>query len=658
MDPSSKDARLDEALAQSGLDDAMANEDATRILSSVKKPLPNDGATLIVPAAQAAAKAMAEQATMFPVTQAKPFVPTASNPNEAEAPLDSSLLAIGTRVAEFEISRLIGQGGFGVVYQAWDHALERIVAIKEYMPTSLANRQSDGSVVPLSERHKETFDIGMRSFINEARLLAQFDHPSLLKVYRFWQERGTTYMVMPCYQGDTLKQALANHKDKGHVDQAWLLNIIDGVTQALAVMHRANCYHRDIAPDNIMLLESTGLPVVLDFGAARRVITDMTQAITVILKPGYAPIEQYSETPDMAQGAWTDVYALSAVMYVAITGRAPPPSVARIINDRCAPLAGNAALLEHYSPHVLAAIDAGLGVRPETRPQSMADLRVALGLPLLEDMATQAQPTKAMSTKAGGSARAERAKPSPAAGQGAQAKKKPVALIAACVSGALVLTAAGVWWSQSTPSNASAGKTAGLVSPVAVAASAVVQAAPVAAPLTAPSQVLSPSQSLNEILRGVQPGFDVVAKPSKAEVRIGKDKLEFQVQSTKPGFVYVYLLSSGGEMYLLFPNAIDKRNRIEAGATLSLPKASWAMDAGGPAGTDEFVVLVSERERDLKLSGIQYEGVFGQFSTKILAALEAARGSGPSPLLGAPICEGASPCADHFGATSFKITEK
>jgi hypothetical protein len=159
-------------------------------------------------------------------------------------------------------------------------------------------------------------------------------------------------------------------------------------------------------------------------------------------------------------------------------------------------------------------------------------------------------------------------------------------------------------------------------------------------------------------LRGVQPGFDVVAKPSKAEVRIGKDKLEFQVQSTKPGFVYVYLLSSGGEMYLLFPNAIDKRNRIEAGATLSLPKASWAMDAGGPAGTDEFVVLVSERERDLKLSGIQYEGVFGQFSTKILAALEAARGSGPSPLLGTPICEGASPCADHFGAMGFKITEK
>ena len=106
--------------------------------------------------------------------------------------VDTSLLRVGTRAAEFEITRLIGQGGFGIVYEAWDHTLERTVAIKEYMPSSLASRQGDGSVAPLSERHQETFDIGMRSFINEARLLARFDHPSLLKVYRFWQERGTT----------------------------------------------------------------------------------------------------------------------------------------------------------------------------------------------------------------------------------------------------------------------------------------------------------------------------------------------------------------------------------------------------------------------------------------------------------------------------------
>ncbi|RYZ08067.1 MAG: serine/threonine protein kinase, partial [Comamonadaceae bacterium] len=291
---------------------------------------------------------------------------------------EAGVLPAGSRLAEFEITGLVGQGGFGAVYEAWDHALERVVAIKEYLPVSLSTRQADGSVVPLSERQRDTFDLGMRSFINEARLLAQFDHPSLLKVYRFWQERGTTYMVMPFYRGETLRQALA--AIPSGVDEAWLLRIMDGVTQALGVMHGASCYHRDIAPDNIILLEGSGRPVVLDFGAARRVITDKTQAITVILKPGYAPIEQYAEMPDMSQGAWTDVYALAAVMHVAVCGRAPPPSVARLLSDSYVPLAGNALLRERYGERLLTAIDAGLGVRPESRPQSMAELREALGL--------------------------------------------------------------------------------------------------------------------------------------------------------------------------------------------------------------------------------------------------------------------------------------
>uniref|UniRef100_UPI0005C29B52 serine/threonine-protein kinase n=1 Tax=Pseudacidovorax intermedius TaxID=433924 RepID=UPI0005C29B52 len=291
---------------------------------------------------------------------------------------DAGTLPPGSVIAEFEITRLIGQGGFGVVYEAWDHTLERVVAIKEYLPTSLATRTGDGTIMPLSERHRETFDLGMRSFINEARLLAQFDHPSLLKVYRFWQERGTTYMVMPFYRGDTLRQALADIP--AGVDEGWLLRVMDGVSQALAVMHAANCFHRDIAPDNILLLEGSGRPVVLDFGAARRVISDKTQAITVILKPGYAPVEQYAEMPDMKQGPWTDVYALAAVMHVAICGRSPPPSVARILSDSYVPLAGNEQLQQRYSPALLAAVDAGLAVRPEGRPQSMAEFRQQLGL--------------------------------------------------------------------------------------------------------------------------------------------------------------------------------------------------------------------------------------------------------------------------------------
>lgn len=643
------------------------SDDATRIISLPKAAAPdasNNATVIVPPKAVPSPESPSVPVTQFPRTRAAPAgasEPIPSEPGQAAA-TDNSLLPIGTRVAEFEISRLIGQGGFGVVYEAWDHTLERVVAIKEYMPSSLANRQADGSVVPLSERHKETFDLGMRSFINEARLLAQFDHPALLKVYRFWQERGTTYMVMPCYKGDTLKEALLAKKDQ--VNEEWLMGIIDGVTQALAVMHRASCYHRDIAPDNILLLENSGLPVVLDFGAARRVITDMTQAITVILKPGYAPIEQYAETPDMSQGAWTDVYALSAVMHVAITGRSPPPSVARMLNDRYVPLAGNPALHPRFSDRLLAVVDAGLAVRPEARPQSMAQFRAALGLPGVDE-ATTAQTTKAMSARPpihSAPSSASTAKPSDQPLSSTQQTKKPPLTLIAAGAASLIVAAAGAWWwsSNATPKPSGVNSTGAQPADQVVATSAGTAKPPPApaAPVAVAAQPFSASHSLANLQQTAKGGFEVSAKPGKSEVRISKDKLEFQIQSNKAGFAYVYLLNTVGELYLLFPNALDKRHRIESGATLTLPKTSWAMNADGPAGTDEFVVLVSEYERDLKTSGIQYEGVFGQFSLKILEALEAARGTGPSPLLGTPICPGGSPCADNYGVSSFKIVEK
>jgi serine/threonine protein kinase len=209
-------------------------------------------------------------------------------------------LPLGTRLRDYEITGLIGEGGFGVVYLAWDHSLQRKVAIKEYMPASMASRVSGSSaIVVKSDRHLDTFKAGLKSFVNEARLLARFDHPSLVKVYRFWEENGTAYMVMPFYEGPTLKTALA---ELGHVPsegelRAWLNPLLD----ALTVMHAAQCFHRDIAPDNILLTERG--PLLLDFGAARRVIGDMTHALTVVLKPGYAPIEQYGDVASMTQGA-------------------------------------------------------------------------------------------------------------------------------------------------------------------------------------------------------------------------------------------------------------------------------------------------------------------------------------------------------------------
>ncbi len=231
----------------------------------------------------------------------------AAPPDKAD---DSLSLRIGTRMAEFEITGRVGEGGFSIVYLALDHSLERTVALKEYMPSSLAARVGDTRVQPRSNRYRDTFEAGLRSFVNEAKLLAQFDHPALVKVYRFWEANGTAYMVMPFYQGVTLKDAARALPTPP--DEAWLMTLLAPMTEALMVVHAERCYHRDIAPDNVLLLAGSGKPLLLDFGAARRVIGDMTQALTVILKPGYAPIEQYAEVPGMKQGPWTDVYALAA----------------------------------------------------------------------------------------------------------------------------------------------------------------------------------------------------------------------------------------------------------------------------------------------------------------------------------------------------------
>lgn len=289
----------------------------------------------------------------------------------------------GTRIDEFEIISTIGEGGFGIVYLAYDHSLQRRIALKEYMPSSLAVRTRGASTVEVkSEDQLETFQVGLRSFVNEARLLAQFDHPALVKVHRFWEANGTAYMVMPFYEGPTLRAALAK---LGHPpDERWLRRLLNPLLDALSVLHAAHCFHRDVAPDNI-LLTSAG-PLLLDFGAARRMIGAANQNLTVILKPGYAPIEQYGEVTSLGQGPWTDIYALACVMYCAITGKVPMASIERFIADRLEPASTLAA--GRYDANFLKAIDAGLAVKPEDRPQNIAQFRAMLS-------AAEASPGKA-----------------------------------------------------------------------------------------------------------------------------------------------------------------------------------------------------------------------------------------------------------------------
>lgn len=279
----------------------------------------------------------------------------------------------GYRLNEFVIDRVIAEGGFGVVYSALDLRLKRRVAIKEYMPSLLARRAGDFSVQPRSSvRHQDAFAVGLKSFINEARLLAQFDHPSLVRVHQFWEDKGTGFIVMPLYEGPTLKQWLAANPPP---DEAWLRAFLDRMLDALALLHKSDCLHRDVAPDNILVLKDSA-PLLLDFGAARRVLDELTQSLTVIVKPGYAPIEQYADVPGLKQGPWTDLYALCATAHTIIQRQPPPPAVARTVHDEMTPL--SEAAFGRYSHALLAALDAGLAVRPEHRPPSVDVLRALI----------------------------------------------------------------------------------------------------------------------------------------------------------------------------------------------------------------------------------------------------------------------------------------
>jgi serine/threonine protein kinase len=284
-------------------------------------------------------------------------------------------LPAGTRLADYEIVEVLGEGGFGIVYLAFDHSLHRHVAIKEYMPSALALRGNDAGVSLRAERHQDTFRLGLKSFINEARFLAQFDHPALVKVHRYWEQNRTAYTAMQYYDGRTVKDIVAHHPEQ--VDEAWCLRILTNILQALEMLYTMQIVHRDVSPDNI-IVQANGDAVLLDFGSARQVIGDMTRGLTVILKPGYAPVEQYAGDASLEQGAYTDIYALAAVMYHAITGQAPASSIARMIQDPLVPLSVLAP--PGYSAGFLAAIDQGLAVLAQDRPQTIDAFRARLGI--------------------------------------------------------------------------------------------------------------------------------------------------------------------------------------------------------------------------------------------------------------------------------------
>ncbi len=474
--------------------------------------------TVIRPASAAAAAG----ATMTTRT-----TPAADNADD-----DDHALPVGTLLGEFELTGKLGEGGFSIVYLARDQSLGRMVALKEYMPSSIASRKGQTQVNPRSERHRDTFEAGLRSFINEAQLLAQYDHASLVKVHRFWEANGTAYMIMPFYEGVTLKDTVRAMAEPP--DEAWLLRMLNSLTEALVVIHADQCYHRDIAPDNVILLARTNKPLLLDFGAARRVISDMTQALTVILKPGYAPVEQYAEVPGMKQGPWTDVYALAATVYWCIAGKPPPPAVGRMLSDTHQPLAEVGAGL--YSQAFLAAVDRALVVLPDQRTQTIEAFRQDLGLddeqgepiPLADVPRTQGPRTvaKTLPPKAMPGATPSAMRPMPAVApsspvtNGALGGKRGMAIAAAVA--VLALGGGTVWWMQrpAAVSNQPAANAppAAVTAPSSVATPAV-QPAPTASPTPTVDAVKSvPPPASSPVATAPEPVVVSTPAPTPAPV--------------------------------------------------------------------------------------------------------------------------------------------
>ncbi len=278
-------------------------------------------------------------------------------------------------VGDYRIERVLGAGGFGITYLAEEVALDRNVTIKEYFPSDFAARTSTADAAPRSQDCAGDYRWGLDRFIEEAQTLAKFSHPNIVRVYRYFKANNTAYMVLHFEEGQSLKSWLKGLNRAPR--QKELDAIIAPLLDALELIHKQDFLHRDIAPDNI-IIRKDGTPVLIDFGSARGEIAAHSKTVSALVKPGYSPYEQYAET-SRQQGPWTDIYALAATLYHAVTGKRPADSPSRMVKDELIP--ARDAALSAYRTGFLAAIDHALALQTDARPKSIAAWRGALLAP-------------------------------------------------------------------------------------------------------------------------------------------------------------------------------------------------------------------------------------------------------------------------------------
>jgi serine/threonine protein kinase len=358
----------------------------------------------------------------------------ASEMGSAGADSDFVTLRPGQVVGRYRIVSVLGQGGFGITYRAMDSELGREVAIKEYLPAALAIRQDGTTVLPRSTSAADDFAWGRDRFIAEGRTLAALHRvPGILLVHDFIVANGTAYLVMELLAGPTLQEQVER---RGPLDAAKIDKIVWALLNGLEQVHSVGFLHRDIKPANI-LLDGEDRPTLIDFGASRAAVAGRSQAMTAVFTPGYAPVEQFTAA---AQGPSTDIYGLAATLHYAITGKAPPNAIDRILDDAYVPLAGGN---RPFPRELLAGIDAGLAVRAADRPQSIAAWRPALSPSL---SAANAAPATVVMRGAPSDTTSIAASPGPVS------QKRPVLLLAAGV--AAICAVAGGWFTLGPRSSA------------------------------------------------------------------------------------------------------------------------------------------------------------------------------------------------------------
>lgn len=269
---------------------------------------------------------------------------------------------------EFKLEKVLGQGGFGITYLAFDMNLMQHVAIKEYYPREFANRDSTFTIHAVGNKEdKDTFTWGLKRFLDEARVLAQLSQPNIISVKRFFEAHGTAYLVMEYCDGKPLDEIIRDH---GPLNETELNGILYPLLDGLEHVHEKAFLHRDIKPANIFIRRN-GSPVLLDFGAAKHEMTSHSKSVTSLATAGYAPFEQYSTKGK--QGPWSDIYGLAATIYRAISGIKPQDAPDRMLEDTLEP--ATELLKGKFNTHLLKALDKALSIRPDARPQTIAEFR-------------------------------------------------------------------------------------------------------------------------------------------------------------------------------------------------------------------------------------------------------------------------------------------